>query len=245
MPDVKLYIDHREGGLKNKLVTIENIIYKNLDYGDIIIDIDDKHMVVCERKTLSDLAASIKDGRYKNQKNKLLTILPTNCLYYIIEGPIDFNNSDTVLNGINKKTMVSCILNTLIRDNIKILVTNDIDETCNLIINMYERIKNDPGKYTNDRILDQQVQVVKSKNSNATKESCFEQILCQIPDISTKTAKAICCKFENMKELYNNLNNLEYEEKLKTLKEIYIEDVKGKKRRIPEKVLKNIIEYLF
>jgi ERCC4-type nuclease len=243
MYDIKLYIDHREGGLKTKLATNDNIIYKNLDYGDIIIDVDDKHLVVCERKTLSDLSASIKDGRYKNQKQKLLTILPTNCLYYIIEGPIDFNNSDSTLNGINKKTMLSCIINTLIRDNIKILITKDIDETCNLILNMYERIKNDPCKYVGERVLESQV--IKSKNTNTTKESCFEQILCQIPDISIKTAKAICIKFSNMKGLYDCLDSLNYEEKLKILKEISIENVKGNKRKISEKVIKNIIEYIF
>jgi crossover junction endonuclease MUS81 len=243
MYETKLYIDHREGGLKTKLLSTENVIYKNLDYGDIIIDVDDKHLVVCERKTLSDLSASLKDGRYKNQKQKLLSILPINCLYYIIEGPIDFNNEDSILNGINKKTMLSCIINTLVRDNIKILITKDLDETCNLILNMFDRIKKDPGKYVEDRVLESQV--VKTKNKNTTKEGCFEQILCQIPDISTKTAKALCVKFSTMKGMYDYLNNLSYEEKLKLLKEIYIEDVNGKKRKIAEKVLKNIIEYLF
>jgi len=116
MYDTQLIIDNREGAIKSKFSDSKyNIIYKNLDYGDIIIDVNESnnesepinnHLMVIERKTLSDLSASLKDGRYKNQKNKLLTLVPTNCLYYIIEGPIDFiidNNLDVTLNVISKK----------------------------------------------------------------------------------------------------------------------------------------------
>jgi ERCC4-type nuclease len=260
MYETKLIIDNREGSIKSKFLENKekeyNIIYKNLDYGDIIIDVNESnnetnesinnHLMVIERKTLSDLSASIKDGRYLNQKIKLLTLVPTNCLYYIIEGPIDFvidNNIDITLNGISKKTMLSCIINTLVRDNIKVFITKDINETCDLICNIYDRVSNDPGKYLVKK--DAEPQIIKAKKNNMTKEIYFEKLLCQIPDVSTKTAKAICKKFTNMAHLQESLNNLSHPDKLKVLKEIYIEDDNGKKRKISEKVLKNIIEFLF
>lgn len=248
MHDIKLYIDNRESFIKSKFIEtdkVKDIIFKNLDYGDIIIDINEDHLLVIERKTLSDLSASIKDGRYKNQKNKLLTLVPTNCLYYIIEGPIDFviNDIDITLNGISKKTMLSCIINTLVRDNIKVFITKDVNETCDLIFNIYDRVSSDPGKYLVKS--DTEPQIIKAKKNNMTKEIYFEKLLCQIPDVSTKTAKAICKKFASMKHLQESLNELSHPDKLKVLKEIYIEDDNGKKRKISEKVLKNIIEFLF
>ncbi len=70
-----IIIDNREHHLINLLedneITIEK---KNLDLGDIII-IKENYKILIERKTISDLCSSIKDGRYKEQKirfNKLL-----------------------------------------------------------------------------------------------------------------------------------------------------------------------------
>jgi len=244
MHDIKIYIDNRESVIKSTIDGINNIIYKNLEYGDIIIDMNDNHLMVIERKTLQDLVASIKDGRYKNQKNKLLTLVQRNCLYYIIEGPIDFvNDNNYTLNGISKKAILSCIINTLIRDNIKVIITKNVDETCDLIKNIYNRVIDDPGKYLDERTIEPQI--IKAKNNNITKESYFESLLCQIPDISIKTARAICKKYKTMKDLYDSLNTLEYDDKMKILKEICIEDVNGKKRRISEKIFKNIIDFLF
>ena len=70
-------IDFRETDLFNKINAFlstnkkENITVTsdNLPLGDIII-CDDKgtEKLIIERKTLSDLAASIRDGRYKEQK---------------------------------------------------------------------------------------------------------------------------------------------------------------------------------
>lgn len=241
---ITVYVDHRESVLKEYLTDLD-IKYENLLYGDIIIDIDDKHFAVFERKTLADLAASIKDGRFKNQKIKLLDSVACENLYYIIEGSIDFNSSiDTIINGINKKTMLSCIINMMIRDNIKVFITRNPVETINLITNIIDKIKDSPLKYL-EKNKDVIPFVKKEKIVNLSKEKCFEQILCQIPDISNKTAVAIIKVYPTMVIMYEILGKLSYEEKLKLLKEIMLEDSKGKTRKISEKVLKNIIEYIF
>lgn len=243
---ISVYIDHRESALKEYLTHLD-VKYENLPYGDIIIDIDGKHLGVFERKTLSDLAASIKDGRYKNQKIKLLESTPDNALYYIIEGPIDFSlsNINVISNGISNKIMVSCIINMMIRDNIKIFFTKNIMETIDLITNIVERIKADPIKYNKITNKDIEPVIKKVKSINLSKEKCFEHILCQIPGISNKTAHAVCQKYPTMILMYESLGKLSYEEKLKVLKEIMLEDNNGKNRKISEKVLKNIIEYIF
>ena len=72
---MKLYIDNRE---PKQIITYLNILNENTNYiievtnlelGDYLIydEINDKTLVIIERKSLSDLEASIKDGRYNEQ----------------------------------------------------------------------------------------------------------------------------------------------------------------------------------
>jgi len=73
-------IDTREQDLFNKCQnTIEYItkfkdiklVSETLPLGDIIINDGINDCIIIERKTLSDLAASIKDGRYEEQSYRL------------------------------------------------------------------------------------------------------------------------------------------------------------------------------
>ena len=74
---MKLVIDNREKKLIdicNNLVKSEKtfegieIVLKNLELGDIIIEDDEGvELLLVERKTFDDLVASIKDGRYSEQ----------------------------------------------------------------------------------------------------------------------------------------------------------------------------------
>ena len=76
---MKLYIDNRE---PKQIINYLNILNKNTNYiievtnlelGDYLIydEINDKTLVIIERKSLSDLEASIKDGRYNEQSFRL------------------------------------------------------------------------------------------------------------------------------------------------------------------------------
>ena len=68
-----LVIDNREKALITKLRE-KNIEFeiKQLDIGDIQFLNSDGHIkVIFERKTISDLASSILDGRYKEQGFRL------------------------------------------------------------------------------------------------------------------------------------------------------------------------------
>ena len=47
------------------------IEYVPLPLGDIIICDEEEELLIIERKTLQDLAASIKDGRYEEQSYRL------------------------------------------------------------------------------------------------------------------------------------------------------------------------------
>ncbi len=241
-----LKVDNREC-LKDKFIGYENIIFENLTHGDFSIEVNDSIIAVIERKTIQDLTASIKDGRYHNQKINLLASFDANSIYYLIEGIFDYNEDlDISINGISKKAIISSIINTMVRDNIKIIFTKNVNDTYNFIFAMFNRIKKDPQKYIykNTKITTDTDIIKKIKEVN--KETCFINQLCQVPDISKKTAKAISIFFDNSsKRFYERLMSIEDEEKLKVLKTIYIEDDSGKRRKISEKVIKNIIQLMF
>lgn len=239
---IQIIIDNREHHLQKLFVNTQfSIIYENLLEGDIQIHINNKPFMIIERKTLNDLTASIKDGRYKKQKLNLLEKYNSQQIYYIIEGSLDYSTSDINLNGISKNIILSCILNTCIRDNIKILMTKDITDTYNCLVNIFDRVSKEPDKYTTST---NNIEIVPQKSKIIDKSKCFENQLCQIPNISLKTARAIMQKYNSFADLYSNFKDLTDEERISKLSDIYTDDGNGKKRRISEKVVKNLIYYL-
>ena len=95
---MKIVIDNREhsfiklintmtesGDFPNTIIEIEK-----LDLGDISIRTDEnEELLLIERKDVNDLAASIKDGRYKEQSYRLKGYpLHNHNIYYLVEGNI-------------------------------------------------------------------------------------------------------------------------------------------------------------
>ena len=80
--------------------------------GDISFNNDENELLIIERKTLPDLLASIKDGRYREQKLRLINKQKEHIqIYYLIEGDIYRHKQ--------KDLIMSCVFNTMIRDNFK------------------------------------------------------------------------------------------------------------------------------
>ena len=89
---MKLFVDSREpvGLIELLKVRVKNIEFGNLDIGDFIIKNDnDEIVLIFERKSLNDLIASIKDGRYAEQSFRLSQMsLNNHHIYYVIEGTL-------------------------------------------------------------------------------------------------------------------------------------------------------------
>ena len=93
-------VDIREGELIKIITQLVNtipsfkelqIITENLPLGDIIITDNVNEKLIIERKTIKDLFASIKDGRYEEQSYRLNGLNHHNHnIIYLIEG--DVNN---------------------------------------------------------------------------------------------------------------------------------------------------------
>lgn len=238
-------IDARETAMYNDIIErdLDNykdkiqIISENLLLGDVHITYANITHIF-ERKTLQDLQASILDGRYKEQKARLLSTTPQKYITYIIEG-------DNILSpnsySKNKSMIQSAYLHTLFRDNIRIIYTKNIEETTTLILLISTKILDKPEKflyeeYTADKCYTDFVKLKKKKIDNIDRKSCFIMQMSQIPMISNVIAKNIYAKYTSMGNLVKSLDIFETPElKVKELCKI---DGVGKEKAMS--IVKNI-----
>jgi crossover junction endonuclease MUS81 len=113
----------------------------NLDIGDFII-INKDYEIIIERKCISDLLASVKDGRYREQKVRLMAEQTRKSgkmrFSYLIEGEIlgKISSSDkTIING--------ALVSSTFRDSIPILRTYSIEDSLDMILRIYDRFSKD------------------------------------------------------------------------------------------------------
>ncbi len=236
---VSLKIDHRETKLKDLLQTHDqnklNIVYDNLDFGDLQLLVDNTVHFIFERKSISDLIASIKDGRYKNQKAKVLEFFKPSQVYYIIEGVVKWSGSSQ-----NDKMVQGAMIGMLLRDKFGVFQTKNVEDTLAFILGMYERVRSDPNKYIQEQ---QNLGVVVSdlKVTQATPKECYFHMLCQIPDVSQKTAQGIIEKFPTFSTLFKELSGKTSKEQTELFANVKTIDTG---RKISQKAIKNIIQYL-
>lgn len=236
---LNIYIDSREQQLYNNIIERDldkykdniTIIKKQLELGDIIIEFNDIQMIF-ERKTMNDLLSSITDGRYKEQKMRLLNNF-TN-INYLIEGT-DIISS----NNINKQQLLTSVYyHSIYRDNIKIFFNKNLNDTITFLLLLSTKIIDNPDNFKSSSQNSQNSYIdtckIKSKKiDNIDKETCYLLQLAQIPGISKEIAKNIKDKYPSMTILLTTLNSSTNPNKI-------LEDIPN----IGQKKANKIIEYL-
>jgi Fanconi anemia group M protein len=211
----------------NNSVTINT---KQLHLGDTIIN----NNVIIERKTLTDLASSIKDGRYREQSFRLQKAREEgNKIIYMIEGVLDL-----YVGSIPKETLVRTFYS-LMNKGFNVFLTKNVKETAYFILQFSEKIKNtekkDVGNYE-----DIEGVVHKQKNTNLTRDNISIFMLSQLPGISNVTATIIMDNFKHISNLIKEL-----EKNTKCLEEFeYINPKTNKPKKLNKNVIKCIIDYL-
>jgi len=247
---IKIVIDFREKKLIElfKLGDIKCEIL-NLEIGDIHIYENDNTKYIIERKTITDLSASIIDGRYREQKARLMNNFSLDKILYIIE-------NDSKCKKRLFKHFDSTLLNLQLRDNIHLIQTVDIKHTFTVLKLLLDKLNQ--NKLKNDKIDEINIQhnycntIKLQKKQNLTPENYYLLVLAQIPGISIIIASAIQNKYNTLKELMNTYQMLlddtffEKEENIKRCEKLCsdIEYGTTKKRRIG-KISKKIFDYLF
>jgi ERCC4-type nuclease len=234
---LNLVVDNREANLITRLkerelekyLTKISIDVKQLDIGDIHIVSNDKTWVI-ERKTVNDLLASVKDGRYKEQKTRMLA---SGCdVTYIIEGDdILCSKSER-----NNQLLSSIYIYSMYRDKIHLVFTKSMEETATYILTMCTKIIDKPEKFVTGDCQDYINCVKMKKMANVTPENCFLMQLSQIPTISVTIAKNIQKSYSSMKDFIKAIEDVdETQDRVNMLCKI---------EKIGKEKAKKILEYM-
>lgn len=267
---MKLQIDCREKDLIQCIDSLKNInahfneievVTMNLAIGDIIFydEKNNTNKIIIERKTTSDLLASIKDGRYTEQSYRLDgDRLNNHNIIYMIEGDLTKINK---LIPKDKTTYYSSLISILYFKGFSVMRTYNLQESAFFICNSFLKISHDkknkqPFYYLiqqhdfndtksaedqqNDMSHKNYISVVKkTKKENITKDNIDEIMLSQIPGISSTTAICIISKYKSITNLINALSNDE-----KCLKDVCYKTSKGADRKINKDTGKIIKSFL-
>jgi len=254
---MKIKVDIREKKLIPLLKALNSdygynieIIVERLDLGDIIIYSNDtdgnvnEHLII-ERKSLSDLASSLRDGRYMEQSYRLdKESLHNHNVIYLIEGDLGYYNSKYT--KIKKETLIVTMGCIQYYKGFSVMRTKDLMETAEYIIRFTDKMirdnkKNDKKSYYEggSQMENYSSYVTRVKKNNITPENIGEIILNQIPGVSKSTSLTIMDQFGS---LYNLLNKLK--EDPSCLDNLKYKTKNGKERRISKTSIKNIYQYL-
>ncbi len=113
-----------------------------LPLGDIIVTHGDQDYVIIERKTVRDLAASIKDGRYEEQSYRLNGIdHPNHNIIYLVEGSISTSDK-----RVDPQTIYSAMFSILFFKGFSVMRTSSLNETATVLCNMACKLEADLKK---------------------------------------------------------------------------------------------------
>jgi len=283
-----LILDTREAKLIELIKSISGFkipyTIENLQIGDIIIrhtiesnsnsNSSKTYNIILERKCLTDMIASIKDGRYKEQKIRLLSEISKNTtttqsiICYLLEGSqneLRLPQDKTMLNG--------SIISAIFRDKIPIIRTYTLQETVDIISRLHDRMLKDITDFfpsisetsnNTNATADTDTEIIletpannnpennlylqsikKCKKDNITPKLWNQMCYMNIPGISSNIAIKIAEVYPTLKSLLDAYTKCSTEtEKELLLANIILTETDKQKRRIGEVISKRVKEYI-
>jgi crossover junction endonuclease MUS81 len=174
---------------------------------------NNKIKFIIERKSINDLACSIVDNRFKEQKSRLSQT--NNSIIYIIEGNISKCKSK-----IPHSTLKSSIINLMCKNNFLVFKTDSELDTLEYLLLLYKKVNNNELEMNDNKVT------VPGKKKNEIQNSFINQ-LTVINGVSIVVAQKIHEIYKNMKDLVeayemldttdceNLLSNIQINEKRK------------------------------
>ena len=186
------WLDTRESEL---ITLLDGVTVKALPVGDAWVGVtEDGAMaeggIVIERKSIRDLEASILDGRYREQRGRILAFCEENKTQpmYILEGSLSSSTG-----RLQKSALMKFIQRLILHYQIPVIQTASIHETAELLQTMMEQWIDDPTrlKQTTERItMTHGIHVQKKANAADPKQFAIA-CLAQCPGVSVKMAEAL------------------------------------------------------
>jgi ERCC4-type nuclease len=218
---MSILLDNREHALIELLPQAQ---VKQLPVGDAWIQQNDQTVLVVERKTTADFEASFLDGRYREQRTRLLAFCAENKAkaLYILEGGLDGKRR-----SLERQALQKLIHRLLLRYGVSVWSTKDTEDTANTLRILGTQVAEDPKVFEGEQLSYTDVQHV-TKKANKDDPRAFALAALQgCPGVSAKSAAAI---WEAAKSF----------EKLLEMSEDSLANVKAGERRLGPAVAKRL-----
>lgn len=224
-----VYVDYRENKVIEYLKDKIKFETQSLEFGDFQIVNNENKIIelLIERKTISDVLSSIHDGRWSEQKHRILASESVSFVYYIIELGEEMwsniNEWDHCLQSFKYSCVpiengISAIFNLLVVSKIPFLFSKNELMTSSILCKLYmqyNKIKKDDDvslSYQKAFIKSSTLQVHSKKKNNFDHQSYFIYCMMGIPHVSFKTAQKLSKIFPTFLDFFNYINNNSEEE---------------------------------
>lgn len=185
-----MIVDDREHDLIARL-QLEKVEFeiKRLPLGDILYENNGTTCIV-ERKRTDDFAASISDGRWREQKDRLKD--SGAIVVYLIEGSLYQQNKPP-------ETLSSALWNTMLRDKMWVIQTRGLEDTVLHLRQLKKKIGVEIKGNTG-------VKSLLSKRKRKI-DNVFLLMLMSVPSVSERISTALVAKWPTLKALQLQLQN--------------------------------------
>ena len=259
MTTLEFVIDNREQKIIKELeiLGIEDFKVEQLELGDIIFrektiesESEEEHVdtiLYIERKTVADLAASIKDGRSAEQKERLKAITDRNRIIYLIEGHLASKNLDDKIEGLPARSIYGNLINTQLKHGIQVYKTQTIVESALYLTRLYQKLKGERDEFFSIKAstdMDYAKTIKKEKKANMTPRVYMHYALSQIPGMSDMKAEPIVDKYQTIEKLIEAFSTCPIENRPTMLQDMRYKNKAGKDTRLGV-ASKKIYEFLY
>jgi ERCC4-type nuclease len=239
------------------------LMSENLPIGDIVVgtqnaDGEFAEHVIIERKSVADLAASIRDGRYVEQSYRLDgSPYHNHNIIYLVEG--DLYKHKSRFNNMDRQSLYSSLFSIQYFKGFSVMRSCSVEESAFIICNMCKKLskslKTRPPYYLNaspaleggdedhaevQTTSKQYCHVIKKvKKDNITPSNIGEIMLAQIPNVSAAIAVAVMKKFNTLPELIQAIFS-----DATCMNDVRTTDKQNKSRKISKRAIENITLFL-
>jgi ERCC4-type nuclease len=209
MANILVHIDTREKELLNcfKSNTHADVKFDSiaLEVGDImIVNADtDIPLLILERKTFADLASSNRDGRYREQRARLLSLRGQGIpIGYLLEVGTGWSNElNRVWPGqISEDLLMSIVFRLQLTHGIPVLYSKDFSVSATIINHLCKMLKKDPEIFVPSKgiLADATVAaagyaeaISAQKSANRNLRQTGANMLCAIPGIGSVMSEGV------------------------------------------------------
>lgn len=231
---MRIVVDYREKALLDAFRQhheTANVESKNLEVADILIENDIGGKILIERKTLKDLSASIRDGRYREQAERLTKSCEVReRIFYLVEGSTAAYSKANSKYALPMGTLVSAMFTLSTEFRFSLYRTSDVRESADWISCVASKF-NRGGEGTSHPC---QRHLLK-KSDAVTRDNVESIMIAQIPGVSIRSASQIIEQAGGLQKLLTIIK-----ESPETLHSFTVKTSNGKERRFPKNCIENL-----